>query len=139
MAIVDWAYYSATYLGQGAQESEFPALEARAEDVIEAMTRWAATADTIANLPAITRTLVKKAICAQVDFFGINGLDSLAVDTSKGFTVGKVTIQASAAARASGKMADSIAPLALMYLEQSGLMGPQVETGPDMPRLGGWY
>ena len=39
MAIVDLAYYSTVYLGQEATDCDFPALEARAEDVIGVMTR----------------------------------------------------------------------------------------------------
>ena len=84
MAIVDLAYYTTVYQGKEVSDCDFPAVEARAEDVIGAMTRWRATADTIANLPPFTRTLVKKAICAQCDDFEINGLDSIATDTSAG-------------------------------------------------------
>jgi hypothetical protein len=35
-------------------------------------------------------------------------------------------------------MADHLSPMVLMYLEQSGLMGPQVATAPDMPFVGWW-
>ena len=93
MAIVDLAYYKTVYLGQEATDCDFPALEARAEDVIGVMTRWEATADTIADLPPFQRTLVKKAVCAQIDYFAVNGLDSIAGNTDgPGFTVGKVSI-----------------------------------------------
>lgn len=143
MAIVDMAYYSTVYLGKEATDCEFQALEARAEDVIGAMTRWRATADTIASLPPFQVTLVKKAICAQVDFFAINGLDSLAGGTSsgEGFIVGKVKVngwRVNGKSESSGAMAAFIAPMALVYLEQSGLMAPQVETAPDMPLIAGW-
>ena len=66
MAIVDVVYYKTVYLGSEATECEFSALEARAEDVIGAMTHWRVTADTIASLPASVQTLYKKAICAQI-------------------------------------------------------------------------
>lgn len=143
MAIVDWAYYTGVYLGQEAGESEFPALEARAEDVIGAMTHWAVKADTIAGFSAFTQELVKKAICAQTDFFAVNGLDSIsfAGGQETGFTVGKVSVKgrSGASVKASGTMADSIAPLALLYLEQSGLMNPAVPVAPDVPLIGGWF
>ena len=143
MAIVDWTYYTTVYLGQEASDCDFPYMEARAEDVIGAMTKWRVTADTIASLPPFQRTLVKKAICAQVDFFAVNGLDSVASGESggTGFTVGKVSVTASkrsGTSATSGAMADFIAPMALAYLEQSGLMAPQVPTAPDMPLIGGW-
>ena len=140
MAIVDAAYYTTVYQGKEAAECDFAALEARAEDVIGAMTRWKATADTIASLPSFQVTLVKKAICAQVDFFAVNGLDSVAGGNDRGFTVGKVSISGKSGSDLvrKGAMADNIAPMAIMYLEQSGLMNPQVATVPDMPMVGWW-
>lgn len=141
MAIVDLAYYSTVYLGQEASDCDFPALSARAEDVVGAMTRWRATADTIADLPPFQRTLVKKAICAQIDYFAVNGLDSVAsTSNGPGFTVGKVSVSGRSGSdlARNGAMADYIAPMALAYLEQSGLMAPQVALAPDLPLVGGW-
>ena len=141
MAIVTFEYYYNVYLGKEVSQTDFPAIEARSEDVIGAMTRWQATEDTIANLPPFTRTLVKKAICAQCDFFGVNGLDYIATgtNTGTGFTVGKVSVSGKSGSDLvrKGAMADYIAPMALAYLEQSGLMNPQVPTGPDMPLVWG--
>lgn len=128
MAIVDLAYYTTVYLGQEATDCDFPALEARAEDVIGVMTRWEATADTIADLPPFQRTLVKKAVCAQIDFFAVSGLDSVAGSTGTGFTVGKVSISGKSGSDMvrKGAMAEYVAPMAKAYLEQSGLMNPSV-------------
>lgn len=139
MAIVDFTYYSEVYLGRECSEEEFPALDARAEDIIGAMTRWKAAEDTIAGLSAFQRTLVKKAICAQVDYFAVNGVDVIATSRNgPGFTVGKVSVSGKSGSDLvkMGAMADHIAPMALAYLEQSGLMAPQVATAPDA--LGGW-
>lgn len=141
MAIVDMAYYSTVYMGQEASDCDFPAMEARAEDVIGAMTRWRVTADTIASLPAFQRALVQKAVCAQVDYFAVNGLDVIASSSNgPGFTVGKVSVSGKSGSDyvRKGAMADYIAPMALAYLEQSGLMNPQVALAPDLPLVGGW-
>lgn len=140
MAIVDAAYYQTVYMGNEASDCDFPALEARAEDVICAMTRWTVTADTIASLTALQQTLVKKAICAQVDFFALNGLDSIAGSTGQGFTVGKVSISGRAGGEMTrkGAMADYISPMAIAYLEQTGLMNPAVGVAPSEPFLGVW-
>lgn len=129
MAIVDLAYYSTVYLGQEATDCDFPALEARAEDIIGVMTRWEATADTIADLDPFQQTLVKKAVCAQIDFFAVNGLDSIAGNTDgPGFTVGKVSVSGKSGSTVfrHGGMAEYVAPMAKAYLEQSGLMNPSV-------------
>lgn len=140
MAIVDLAYYTTVYMGQEASDCDFPAFEARAEDIVGAMTRWRVTADTIATLPPFQRTLVKKAICAQVDWFGVNGLDSIAGSAGTGFTVGKVSISGKSGSDLAkkGALAEYIAPMCIAYLEQSGLMRPQVALAPDLPLTGGW-
>jgi hypothetical protein len=123
-AIVDFEYYSTVYMGTEADEASFPALCARAEDVIGAMVRWQ---DPAAFTP-FQLTLYKKAVCAQVDFFAVNGLDSVAGGTDKGFTVGKVSISGKSGSDLArkGSMADSLSNLVLMYLEQSGLLNPAV-------------
>ena len=74
MGVVDYTFYSTVYGGTDADQASFPALCARASDVVGAVTHWV-DETAIAKLPAILQTLYKKAICAQVDFFAINGTD----------------------------------------------------------------
>ena len=136
--IVDYSFYSTVYMGTEADEASFPALCARAEDIVGAMTRWIDPGTLTGN----TLTLYKKAICAQADSLAVNGTDSLSADAGRGFTVGKVSVSGKSGSEivTKGALSGSIAPLALMYLEQSGLMAPQVPTGPDMPLVGwGWF
>lgn len=129
-AIVDFSFYSTVYMGTEADETSFPALCARAEDIVGAMTRWAVTVNSIDQFHELVQTLYRKAICAQVDFLAVNGLDSLtiAAGADNGFTVGKVSVhgRSGAAASAAGGMAGNVAPLAMMYLEQTGLLNPAV-------------
>jgi hypothetical protein len=139
-AMVDFEFYSTVYMGTEADEASFPALCARAEDVIGAMTHWQVTAETLANYPALTQTLFKKAICAQVDYFGLNGLDSIAGGTDRGFTTGKVSMSGKNGNELvhKGAMAEYLSPQVIMYLEQTGLCNPQVPTLHEMP-FAGWY
>ena len=132
MGVVDWTFYSTVYGGTDATQQTFPALCARASDIIGAVTHWVDDA-TLLKLPALHLTLYKKAVCAQVDFLAINGMDSLNETATGGYTVGKVTVHAKAANQCGGKMSESISPLAIGYLEQTGLMNPQV------PTLEGWW
>lgn len=127
-AIVDFEYYSTVYKGTEADAASFPALCARASDVVGSIARWQVTADNIGTYPELVQTLYKKAICAQVDFFSVNGLDSVAGGTDRGFTVGKVSINGKSGSDLGrkGSMADSLSNLVLMYLEQSGLLNPAV-------------
>jgi hypothetical protein len=140
-AIVDYEYYSTVYMGTEADEASFPALCARASDVVGSIARWQVTADNIGTYPELVQTLYKKAICAQVDFFAVNGLDSVAGGTDRGFTVGKVSLSGKSGSELArkGSMADYLSPQVMMYLEQTGLIGPQVATAPDMPFLGVYW
>ena len=131
MGVVDYTFYSSVYGGTDATQLTFPALCARASDIIGAVTHWV-DENHIMTLPAPIPTLYKKAICAQVDFLSINGMDSLNETEPTGFTVGKVTVQQGKSC-AGGSMSGSISPLAISYLEQTGLMNPQV------PTYDGWW
>ena len=131
MGVVDWTFYSTVYGGTDATAQTFPALCARASDIIGAVTHWVDDAK-ILTLHQTIQTLYKKAVCAQVDFLSINGMDSLNETATGGFTVGKVTVHGKANA-AGGKLQESISPLAIGYLEQTGLMNPQV------PCFEGWW
>ena len=133
MGVVDFTFYSTVYGGTDADSQTFPALCARASDVIGAVTHWKVDETTISNLHIMVQQLYKKAVCAQVDFLSINGIDSLNETETAGWTVGKVTIHGKTSNTAGGKMQESISPVAIMYLEQTGLMNPQV------PTLEGWW
>lgn len=140
MGVVDFAYYSGVYMGKEADETSFPALCARASDVIGALTRWADETK-ILSLPARIQTLFKKAICAQIDFFALNGVETINETGSGGFTVGKVTVHGkqNSGGSSGGRMADAVSPQALLYLEQTGLMNPNVPTVGDIPFYGGVF
>lgn len=125
-AIVDYAYYTGTYMGKEADPTTFPALYAHASRVIGAMTRWKVTEENFATFPAFVRTLYKLALCAQVDALAINGVESLNAASGVGFTVGKVRVDASAKAAAGGALSANVSPAAVAYLEQTGLLNPAV-------------
>lgn len=126
-AIVDYTYYHDTYVGTEADQASFPALNAHATRVIAMMTRWQVTEDNFDQLPAIIQTMYKLAICSQIDFLAINGLESISSgEDTVGFSVGKVRVDGKAKASAGGAMSASISPAAASYLEQTGLMNPAV-------------
>lgn len=125
-AIVDFAYYTGTYMGTEANEASFPALYAHASRVIGAMTRWQVTEENFATFPAFVQTLYRLAICSQVDFLSINGVESLNTTGGVGFTVGKVRVDGYASARNGGALSADVSPAAVAYLEQTGLLNPAV-------------
>ena len=125
-AIVDFAYYTGTYMGTEANEASFPALYAHASRVIGAMTRWQVTEENFATFPAFVQTLYRLAICSQVDFLSINGVEILNTTGGVGFTVGKVRVDGYASARTGGALSADVSPAAVAYLEQTGLLNPAV-------------
>ena len=125
-AIVDFTYYRDTYKGTEADATSFPALNAHASRVIGAMTRWQVDEDNFDLLPSLTQTLYRLAICSQVDFLSINGVDSISGGDDVGFSVGKVRVDGRTKSGAGGAMSASISPAAISYLEQTGLMYPGV-------------
>lgn len=140
--VVDYDFYVTAYGGNEADGATFPALCARAADIVGAMTRWKVNRETIGNYPPLVQMLYKKAICAQADFFAVNGLDSVAIagGVDNGFTVGKVSIHGRSGASAyAGGMAGNIAPMAKMFLEQTGLLNPAVDAGPLYAEVDGWW
>ena len=129
-AIVDYTFYTSVYMGTEAEEASFPALCSRACDVVGAMTRWV-DPETLTE-PVLT--LYKKAVCAEVDYFALNGFESVSGGYDRGFTVGKVSVSGKTGGelKHEGVMKNHVSPLVIMYLEQTGLLNPAV------PVVGGW-
>lgn len=124
--IVDYSYYTGTYMGTEADETSFPTLYAHASRIVGAMARWQVTEDNFSDLSSFVQNLYQMALCSQIDFLALNGTESVNSTGGAGFTVGKVTVQNTYYGNKSGAMSGSISPAALMYLEQSGLMNPSV-------------
>lgn len=126
MAIVDYAYYTGTYMGEPIAEADFPRAEAKAERIISQITHGRAA--NYAALPSFQQQAIQEAICAQVEYYGLMGIDvSIAGETSSGWTVGKVHVNGGNANKATGAVSMA-SPSAVAALEQTGLMNPQVET-----------
>ena len=120
MAAVSYEFFKAVYVGDpSVTETDFPRLEARAEDAVNALIRFRA-------VPAQWEKQYQKAICAQIDYFAIYGIEAASAGLMENsFTVGKVSVTGGGAAARSGG-ASMIAPQAVAYLEQTGLLNPAV-------------
>lgn len=125
-AIVDFTYYAETYKGTEATAASFPALYAHASRVIGSMARWRVTEANFDTFPEFVQTLYKLALCSQIDFLAINGIESMNTTCGVGFTVGKVRVDGAASARSGGALSADVSPAAVAYLEQTGLLYPAV-------------
>lgn len=139
MSMVSYAFYAETYFGTVATEASFPMLSARAEDIIAAATRYAVTDATLARHPAIVQEMYKKAICAQIDYVGLNGYESVVAGEAESFTVGKVSVKSGNGAQATRAGSVALSPLAIMYLEQSGLLYSGIPVASSGPITPGWW
>ena len=120
MAAVSYEFFKATYVGDpSVTETDFPRLEARAEDAVNALIRFRA-------VPAQWEKQYQKAICAQIDYYSIYGIEAASAGMMENsFTVGKVSVTGGGASARSGG-ASIISPQAVAYLEQTGLLNPAV-------------
>lgn len=127
MPYVDADYYLNAYYGDPVQPaSDFAKYEARAEDVIDAATFYRVQRQGLASFAEPIQTLIKKAVCAQINYFVEEGISTaISGQSGEGFTVGKVSVHGKNGVQ--GSSASSIVcPAAIMLLEQTGLLNPAV-------------
>lgn len=136
MAIVTYDQYTNTYYGETIAAADFTRADAHAERVINQITRGAVTE--YESLPAFQKNALVEAVCAQISYFALNGVD-IAVNgnTANGWTVGKVRIDSGSSGSASGATS-IICAGAIAALEQTGLLNRQVDTVGD-PSILPWY
>ena len=131
MAIVTYAFYTSTYMGDPVAQDDFARVEARAERIITQITHGRAA--NYAALPAFQQTAIENAICAQIEYLQIMGEDvAITGEMSNGWTVGKVHVNGSARVSATGA-ASMVGPEAVAMLEQTGLLNGQVATLGEPP------
>ncbi len=135
MAYVDYTYYTEDYVGEPVDETDFPRYEARASEAIDAVTRYQITG--IDNLDSFTQGQVKKAVCAQVEYYASNGIN-LATDgfLADNFTIGKFSANYGTGQSKNG--ANTVCVKAISLLEQTGLLNRQVQTVGQPFLYGGW-
>lgn len=137
MAIVCWDYYLTKYMGEPISMEEFLRAEAKAERLITQITHGRAA--NFAALPAFQQEAVREAVCAQIEYYALMGLDvAINGDTGgNGWTVGKVRVNGTNSAwNAKNTGATMVCASAIAALEQTGLLNPQVGTLGDPPLVG---
>ena len=120
---VTYEYFTDEYLGVGVSAEDFPRLELRAEEAIDTLTRGAL--EVFSEMSEGVQELVRKAISAQVEYFGLYSTEIGFKAEGEGFTVGKVTVGASQVSGAEGSKA-FYSPRAISFLERTGLLNRNV-------------
>ena len=135
MSIVSYEYYTNTYMGESVDESDFPRYDLRAETIIRNITKGAT--DNFDRFTEGTKEAVMNAICVQIEYYVLNGLDiAVAGSVGGGFTVGKVSVQNGAQVKTGAS--SMVCPMAIAYLETTGLLYPAVDVF-DKPFITGDY
>lgn len=88
MAYVDEEYYKDTFHGESVDSADFPSLCARAGELIEELTLYRLTPLTFLAMPEDTQEIVKKAVCAQIEYLDANG----GSDLDNGFGIQSATL-----------------------------------------------
>ena len=97
MSYVDFDYYNDTFHGESVDSADFPSLCERAGELIEELTLYRLTPMTFLAMPEDTQEIVKKAVCAQIEYLDANGGSDL--DNGSGIqsaTLGKFSYSGSA-------------------------------------------
>ena len=121
MAYVDEEHYKDTFHGESVDSADFPSLCARAGELIEELTLYRLTPLTFLAMPKETQEIVKKAVCAQIEYLDANGGSDL--DNGSGIqsaTLGKFSYSGSAGANGSTEQS-RISPRAERLLWPTGL------------------
>lgn len=134
MGIVSYEYYTSTYMGESIAETDFPRYDLRAEAIIRNITKGAT--DNFSSMTTATQEAVQNAICAQIEYFSVYGTETaLSGRTGGSFTVGKVSVTNGSEVKTGAS--SMVCPLAIAFLEQTGLLNPAVATV-DKPMFW-WY
>lgn len=118
---VDYDYYDETFKGEPVDSADFPSLCERAGELIEELTLYRLTSETFKAMPESVQNLVKKAVCAQIEYLDANGGSDL--DNGSGIqsaTLGKFSYSGSAGANGSTQQS-RFSPRAERLLWPTGL------------------
>ena len=121
MSYVDYDYYNDTFHGESVDSADFPSLCERAGELIEELTLYRLTPMTFLAMPEDTQEIVKKAVCAQIEYLDANGGSDL--DNGSGIqsaTLGKFSYAGSAGANG-GAEQSRFSPRAERLLWPTGL------------------
>lgn len=121
MSYVDETYYYDTFYGEPVDSADFPSLCERAGELIEELTLYRLTPATFLAMPETVQELVKKAVCAQIEYLYANG--GADMDNGVGIqsaTLGKFSYSGSAGANGSTEQS-RFSPRAERILWPTGL------------------
>lgn len=121
MDYVDETYYKEEYEGSPVASTDFPRFARRASDLIDALTNYQIPEIGLDKFTELVQELVKKACCAQIEYYQLEGIESdIGVTQSGGSaSIGGFSYSGNIS---TSKQASRVSPATLTYLEGTGLL-----------------
>ncbi|EOI58844.1 hypothetical protein [Enterococcus gilvus] len=122
-AYVDEPYYTDKFEGTSVNDGEFSRFSKRATEIVDALTEYQIPKIGLDKFSDGVQELIKKACCAQIEYYQIEGIDVDITGTPKsslGYSIGDYSRSASGVS--TGRQAGRVAPSCLMFLEGTGLL-----------------
>lgn len=122
---VDETYYSDVFAGATVSPYDFACFANRASDVIDALTDYLIKRIGIDKLAEQSQELIKKATCAQIEYYQLEGFESDATGSSRSSgnaSIGSFSYGSARTATDTNRQRNRVAPSCLMYLEGTGLL-----------------
>lgn len=123
MEYVDKTYYDETYEGELLTDVEFQKFNQRSQDIVDSLTNYLIPQIGFDNLKTNVKELIKKSVCAQIEYFKVEGLESnINGVSSSSQSVSISGFSYSSSQPSSSKQTNRVSPSTLMYLDATGLL-----------------
>lgn len=123
MSYIDKDYYDNEYEGDSLTDEEFSKVNKRSQDIIDSLTRYQIPQIGFDNLKDSVQELIKKAVCAQIQYFKVEGIESnINGVSSSSQSVSISGFSYSSSQPSSSRQINRVSPSTLMYLEGTCLL-----------------
>lgn len=120
---VDKTYYENDFEGTPVDDSKFSRFSKRSSELIDALTNYQIPKIGLDKFSEGVQELIKKACCAQIEYYQVEGIDVDVTGTPKSslsYSIGDYSRSASGGS--TSRQAGRVAPSCLMFLEGTGLL-----------------
>lgn len=120
---VDISYYEIEFEGTPVDGIKFSRFSKRSSELIDALTDYQIAKIGLDKFSEGVQELIKKACCAQIEYYQVEGIDVDVTGTPKSslsYSIGDYSRSASGGS--TSRQAGRVAPSCLMFLEGTGLL-----------------
>jgi hypothetical protein len=123
LSYIDKDYYDNEYEGDPLTDDEFSKFNKRSQDIIDSLTSYQIPQIGFDSLKTNVQELIKKAVCAQIEYFKVEGIESnINGVSSSSQSVSISGFSYSSSQPSSSRQTNRVSPSTLMYLEGTALL-----------------